>query len=403
MIRSAAFLAVLLAVFAAEAKIDLLCVYYPHWHSYPKGDEWFHPGWTEWEYVRDAVPRFPGHRQPMRPVPGYLDGASPADVSKEIDLAADAGIDAFIYDYYYYNGEVTQEEAIEKGFLRAPNRSRMKFALMWCYHERSFAWRPEPGKPRRTLAKLAHTKEELLGLIRLSIERYFRRSEYYRLDGRLFFSIYDAKYFLDNRGGDPVRAKAELEEARALVRAAGLGELHINGQNPWNVETAALLGRCGFDSLTHYNPDRGEIGRLNAEKGLSPWLVDQAEVMKAMIPKWKAYADAAGIPFIPNVSVGWDSSPRCRKDVPFPWPKREYPYDVIATNDTPRVLRLALGAARRFAERDPRKPGAVYLNGWNEYTEGTYLLPDDFYGDGRLRAVESVFGKPRERNGRVVH
>ena len=99
--------------------IEVIAVYYPHWHVYPKGNEWFHPGWTEWEYVKDAVPRFPGHRQPLVPLGGYLDGANPADVAKEIDLAANAGIDVFLYDYYWYDGKVTQEEAIEKGFLGA--------------------------------------------------------------------------------------------------------------------------------------------------------------------------------------------------------------------------------------------------------------------------------------------
>ena len=73
------------------AGVEVVAVYYPHWHVYPKGNEWFHPGWTEWEYVKDAQPRFPGHRQPIVPVPGYLDGKDPADVAKEIDLAADAG------------------------------------------------------------------------------------------------------------------------------------------------------------------------------------------------------------------------------------------------------------------------------------------------------------------------
>ena len=115
--------------------IECVCVYYPHWHRYPKGDEWFGADrWRqgEWEFVKTAKPRFPGHRQPIVPLLGYLDGASPSDVEKEIDLAADAGIGVFLYDYYYYGGCVTQEEALEQGFLCARNRDRMKFAIMWC-------------------------------------------------------------------------------------------------------------------------------------------------------------------------------------------------------------------------------------------------------------------------------
>ena len=64
---------------------------HPHWSVYPKGNEWFHPGWTEWEFARTAKPRFPGHKMPFKPLPGYLDGKDPTDVSTEIELASNAG------------------------------------------------------------------------------------------------------------------------------------------------------------------------------------------------------------------------------------------------------------------------------------------------------------------------
>ena len=35
-------------------------------------------GWTEWELVKKAQPRFPGHRQPKVPLWGYEDEADPA-------------------------------------------------------------------------------------------------------------------------------------------------------------------------------------------------------------------------------------------------------------------------------------------------------------------------------------
>ena len=52
-----------------------------------------------------------------------------------------------------------------------------------------------------------------------------------------------------------------------------------------------------------------------------------------------------------------------------------------------------LRVARKFAERDPSDPGFVYINAWNEYTEGCYLLPDNFVGDARLKAIRNVFGR----------
>ena len=375
------------------AGVEVVAVYYPHWHVYPKGNEWFHPGWTEWEYVKDAQPRFPGHRQPIVPSPGYLDGKDPADVAKEIDLAADAGINVFLYDYYYYGGEVTQEEAIEEGFLKASNRDRMKFALMWCYHDRSFAWRCKRGGKKRFLMKLKRTPDEFLDLIDLAIARYFKHPEYWRRNGRLFFSIYNARDaqghdFVSGLGADNV--KAALAEARRRVRAAGLGEVEFNIQNPVSLEEVAAFKSLGFDSVTHYAGK--PIRNLSERFAAGETVFDYAEVGPELKKRYADYANAA-LPYHPSVSTGWDSTPRCRLDEPFPWKSSDYPYTMTLTNCTAALFEENLRAARVFAERDPANPAFVYINAWNEYTEGCYLLPDNFEGDARLKAVRNVFGR----------
>ena len=234
--------------------VEVVAVYYPHWHKYPKGTEWFGAKWDagEWDFVKTARALFPGHKQPLRPYPGYLDGADPKDMETEIALAANAGIDVFLWDYYWYGGKVTQEESIEKAFLKARNRGRMKFALMWCYHERNNQFRPHLEPSRQALMTLDHTPEEFLGLIDHSIARYFNQPEYWRKDGKLFFSIYNVSYLWETWGKDAAKVRAALDEARRRVRAAGLGELHLNAQN-LRPEQVPLAVEMGFDSLTDYN------------------------------------------------------------------------------------------------------------------------------------------------------
>ena len=381
----------------AFAKVDVVAVYYPHWHRYPKGDEWFGSNrWqeAEWAFVKSAKPRFPGHVQPIKPLPGYLDGKDPADVETEIELASNAGIDVFLYDYYYYNGEVTQEEAIEQGFLKAPNRGKMKFALMWCFHDRNFAWRVPLFSARKKLMTLARTPEEFLGLIDLSIERYFKRPEYWRKDGKLFFSIFAAPRFVEALG--PEAAKAAIAEARARIRRAGLGELELNGQNA-SLKEAALLKAVGFDSLTHYNGHAVKNGSARYRAGER--LFDFAETTDELARRYAEMAKAE-LPYYPSVSTGWDATPRCRYDEPFPWrgPKTDYPYCLTLTNATPAIFERNLRQAKRFAETDAKRPNVVYINAWNEYTEGCHLLPTVRECDLRLRAVASVFGRrPADR------
>ena len=390
----AAALLALTALGAWAEKVECVCVFYPHWHRYPKGDEWFGADrWKqgEWAFVKDARPLYPNHKQPLVPYAGFLDESDPKDMAKEIALAANAGIDVFLYDYYWYDGQITQEEALEKGFLQAPNRDRMKFAIMWCYHERNDQFRPELGAGRRRLMSLAHTKEEFLGLIDHCIARYFARPEYWRKDGKLFFSFFNFNYFYQHHGANPAAVKVELDEARARVRAAGLGEIHFNAQNV-RAEMSETCKACGIDSLTDYNMGPGAVPSAPAHRAAHDWQYDYAEMPAALAARLEKMKGAA-LPYIPNVTTGWDSTPRCRYDERYPWRKSEYPYSVSFTNNTPDIFRTCLVAAKKWAEEDPRQPGAVYINGWNEYTEGTYLVPNNFDSDGFLRAIAAVFGR----------
>ena len=40
--------------------------YFPNWHQDKRNDVWHGKGWTEWEVVKCARPRFEGHRRTPR-------------------------------------------------------------------------------------------------------------------------------------------------------------------------------------------------------------------------------------------------------------------------------------------------------------------------------------------------
>ena len=63
--------------------------YFPDYHTEPRNDPYHGSGWTEWELMKVARPRFPGHQQPKQPLWGYEDESDPAVMSRKIDAAAD--------------------------------------------------------------------------------------------------------------------------------------------------------------------------------------------------------------------------------------------------------------------------------------------------------------------------
>jgi len=83
---------------------EIACYYFPNYHPTDNRNNKFHgPGWSEWELVKKARPRFPGHQQPKVPLWGYTDESDPQVMAQKIDAAADHGIDVFIFDWYYFD------------------------------------------------------------------------------------------------------------------------------------------------------------------------------------------------------------------------------------------------------------------------------------------------------------
>ena len=115
--------------------------YFPNYHADPRNEEAHGPGWTEWDLLRHAKPRFRGHRQPRIPAWGYEDEADPRVFARKIDAAADHGIDVFLFDWYWHGNRPYLERALNEGYLAARNRDRLRFALMWANHD----WGDIPG------------------------------------------------------------------------------------------------------------------------------------------------------------------------------------------------------------------------------------------------------------------
>ena len=64
--------------------MDIAAYYFPNYHADKRNEEYRGPGWTEWELMKCARPRFEGHRQPKVPVWGYEDEADPQVMAKKL-------------------------------------------------------------------------------------------------------------------------------------------------------------------------------------------------------------------------------------------------------------------------------------------------------------------------------
>ncbi len=136
----------------ATPPITVASYYFGNFHpGDPRNVKCKGPGWSEWELVKTAQPRFPGHQQPKVPLSGYGDESNPKVMAQKIAVAADHGIDAFIFDWYYYDDGPFLDRPIDRGFLQATNHHRLKFAFLWANHDWAEIQPYKRGTPQKVM------------------------------------------------------------------------------------------------------------------------------------------------------------------------------------------------------------------------------------------------------------
>lgn len=371
-------------------KYEIAAYYFPDYHADRRNEKWHGTGWTEWELVKRAEPRFEGHNQPKVPLWGYEDEADPEVMKKKINAAADNGITAFIFDWYWYEDGPYLQRALEEGFLHAENAERLKFSLMWANHDLADIHPAPRNKPYNILKSGVISPEAFSKAAEHMIATYFKHPSYWRVDGGLYFSIYEIANFIKIFGSIE-KTKEGIAHFREMVRKAGLGELHLNAV-VWGVQILpteskisdinGVLEELGFDSLTSY------VWIHHQELPYFP-KTSYSYIREKSAEDFEKFTQEYRLPYYPNVTMGWDASPRTiQADA---YDDLGYPFMSTLDGNTPEEFEKALRQAKEFLDRSPVRQKILTLNAWNEWTEGSYLEPDTVNGMKYLEAIKRVF------------
>ena len=373
----------LLLTLSAFAGYDVAAIVWPAYHPEPRWRELgiFPHGNGEWQNVYEAKAKFKGHSQPLVPLWGYEREDNPVAVARKIDAALAAGVNVFMYDWYWYGGRPFLEGALNNGFLKAPNSGRMKFFLMWANHDVDFLWnnKVHGAEKNKIIWSADVSYGEFTKVLVPRFVEYFKRSNYYKINGKPVFAVYLMKNMVRGMGGAK-KAKEAIDFLRSECVKAGLKGLHLmslradnlslpvdGNANPTPKEVAEFYG---FDSMSTYN----WTGLRN--RGYKYW-------RETSIAKWSEFKRQFGV-FFPVVSTGWDSNPR--------WPVEKT--SLICAGKSPVEYEKALRIAKHWADENisGEFPKLILINAWNEWTEGEYLEPDKQFGYEYLNATARVFG-----------
>ena len=375
-------------------KIKVYSYYFPNWHQDERNESWHGKGWTEWEVLKCARPRFPGHYQPRIPLWGYEDESDPTVMEKKIATAIKYGIDGFIFDTYYYADGPYRLKCLNEGFLKAKNCQDIEFGILWCNHDAIYSHPSPKVGIAPTLVSSVINEEQFIEITNYFIEHYFKLPNYIRIDGKIYFAIYNVEK-LTRELGSPAECKRILEGFRQRVRDAGLGELHLS-------TVSAII-----EDITE---DKTEINRIVSEIGIDEnvrywWPVkfkdnrltyDYYDFLKFGIEATLDDLDKYTMPSIAHVMSGCDQTPRTIQSEIYE-NLNLYPWYAVCVNCNPVAYETAFKAMRQIA-LSPKYKGKYMTTIWNEWTEGNYLEPELANGYGYLEAIKKVLDEEEEND-----
>jgi hypothetical protein len=259
-----------------------------------------------------------------------IDGSPQKVMDREIEFAADAGLDYWAFLVY---PESNPMSTAIKQYLKSSRRRRIGFCLI-LHNTLKASDRLWPKERDRALALL---KEP--GYVTV-------------LNGRPLLYAFAGKEFPFDR----------FVEMRAAAKKAGLDPYCVYmGWNP--ASDFKKVSPKGFDAVSAYakGSDRGKFADLAKDVEESYW----------------QNAARAGVPYVPLVTTGWDKRPR--KDNPVSWEKgqRYHSQNVFPSRAAPGEIASHLSRAMAFARSNPRicVANTIIIYAWNEHDEGGWLSP----------------------------
>ena len=349
-------------------------------HDERFGDMLWPEGIGEWEVIKKGTPRFEGHYQPKVPLWGYEMDDDPRVMERWIDAATDHGVNVFIFDWYWYDGGPFLESSLNNGFLKAKNNEKMQFYVMWANHDvRRNYWNVHKfADDTSVLWEGPVDLENYKKVVARVINQYFKKPNYFKIDGEPVFHVFAPNNLVKGLGGLQ-NTKEALDYFREEAKKAGFPGVHFQFRAGGGMEPTVITGSFAEGKTT--NEIIEYLGINSVTKYGSGHNEDYLKVVVETIQKRHILDSILNVPYFANVSIGWDDTPR------FPHKGKEH---VTYYNKSPESFAAFLQKAKEYCDQRPDQPKLITVFSWNEWVEGSYLLPDMKYGFSYLEAVRKV-------------
>jgi len=289
----------------------------------------------------------------IRPVLGYYDEGNPETADWEIKYMVEHGIDYQAFCWFSGRNTVpigvfSNHYHLHDGYMNAEYSDMMKYCLIW---------EAANGSKPKTLQQWKDF------YVPCFIEHYFKDPRYMTIDNKLLLYVFtpDKVYGSEGFGSTEV-CKEAFDYLEEEVKKLGFdGMIYIGS----NAASSTTLIEAGFDATSAYNwGSEGYKLEVNKQRNLDN-------------------AKDKSVYTIPTIAtgfnnVGWSDGVR---------------YPVMTAEDMKAAATWARDEfAPEYAEEGTWQEDLYMIATWNEYGEGTYIMPcEGLNGFGYLDALREVF------------
>lgn len=303
--------------------------------------EGHHFGWDRITYFTDNTPLI-----------GPYDEGSPEVADWEIRFMVEHGITFQHFCWYCPDPKINSplrrsrmDEALRDGFMNARYSDKMKFIIMW---ENATYSNDNPEDFKNYIWKYW-------------CEYFFTDPRYLKIGNKPLISLW-AVSFIQHWGG-PEKAKEIIAFMNEDIKNYGCDGILLMGSmlGSGEVRYSQLSEYCDITYSYHFD-----------KAGYDPDY--QIESIDRMI----GYGMA---PYMQTVSVGFNNCP---------WGGGNVRSPMITLDGYEKVLRHVKDRADNRTDEAWHKKFFM-MSTWNEYGEGTYIMPSHLYGFGYLDKIRQVF------------
>ena len=345
-------------------------------------------GFTDWDNVKSGSPQYQNHYQPRIPLgKNYYDQSKIETLRWQIELAKKYGVYGFCHYHYWFDGKQLLETPTN--LILSNQDIDFPFCLSWANETWSKRW---DGRDHHILIKQTHPPTK---------ESWKRHYDYLlkawtdpraiKVEGKPVFIIYRPQHIN--------KIDEMLAYWRDLARQDGLLGLFFIYQQQYELPNSNCLQ--SFDAVFQFQPleavnsqsfDKSLIKHSFLFKAIRNLPERFQDILRGVRAKfineitfydydkvWNKIVEIRPnrkLTTFPGAYVDWDNASRYKKRA------------TIFSGATPEKFCKWLRILVKSMPLRNLPEDFIFLNAWNEWSEGAYLEPDERYGYEYLEAVK---------------